>query len=300
MGKYPLDPSWVLKIISALTLELNEARKNLEVCLNEDQRKAYFDVLRQWFSFKSHITRREFDSEVRKYLVSEEQIRCHNHFLLALLIKRSSSRTKTTRNTSDKGVFENAEYVDYVQPSSPTMLPPSEYENRNAAAELFMPDSGFVATRIAVTSWENGLDGADDSVTDVIVHACQILVKNILTAMISRVKGYKVRDRKFQYGFNFPIPDPFLRNFHNVIDGMQKNKTKVVDKEDTLIPRCKPSLEIAEQQAAFAYSCTKRKRNYKVLTVELLYDTLKENPDILKLHELHSVNLFKLNVQKDE
>jgi transcriptional adapter 1 len=281
-------------------LDLNEARKNLEACLSEDLRKEYFDILRRWFSFKSPITRKEFDTEVRKLLVNEEQIRCHNYFVLALLSKRTSSRVKNTRNTCDKGVFECAEYSDYIQPPSPTMLPPAEYENRSAAGELFMPDSGFVATRIAVTSWENGLDGAEESVTELIVHACQVFVKNILMAMISRMKGYKVRDGKFQYGFNLPIPDPFIRNYHNVIDETQESKTEVVDKDDTFIPRSKPSLENAEQQAAFAYACAKRPKIENVLTVKLLYETLRENPQILGLHELQSVNLFKLSLQLDD
>ncbi|KAJ3654171.1 hypothetical protein Zmor_013380 [Zophobas morio] len=281
-------------------MDLNEARKNLEACLSEDLRKQYFDILRQWFSFKSPITRKEFDTEVRKLLVNEDQIRCHNYFVLALLSKRTSSRVKSTRNTSDKGAFECAEYSDYIQPSSPTMLPPAEYENRSAAAELFMPDSGFVATRIAVTSWENGLDGAEESVTEVMVHACQVFVKNILMAMISKLKGYKVRDGKFQYGFNLPVPDPFIRNYHNVIDESQESKIEVVDGEDTFIPRSKPSLENAEQQAAFAYSCSKRRKCDNVLTVKLLYETLRDNPQILGLHEMYSVNLFKLSLQVDE
>ncbi|RZC40302.1 SAGA-Tad1 domain containing protein [Asbolus verrucosus] len=281
-------------------MDLNEARKNLEACLGEDLRKEYFDILRQWFSFKSPITRKEFDTEVRKLLVNEEQIRCHNYFVLALLSKRTSSKVKSTRNSCDKGVFECAEYSDYIQPSSPTMLPPAEYESRSAAAELFMPDSGFVSTRIAVTSWENGLDGADDNVTEVIVHACQVFVRNIITAMISRLKGYRIREGKFQYGFNLPVPDPFIRNYHNVIDETQESKIEVVDHDDTFIPRSKPSLENVEQQAAFMYSCAKRKRSDNVLTVKLLYETLKENPHILGLHELHSVNVFKLGLQIED
>jgi chaperonin GroES len=125
-------------------------------------------------------------------------------------------------------------------------------------------------------------------------------VKNILMAMISRMKGYKVRDGKFQYGFNLPIPDPFIRNYHNVIDETQESKTEVVDKDDTFIPRSKPSLENAEQQAAFAYACAKRPKIENVLTVKLLYETLRENPQILGLHELQSVNLFKLSLQLDD
>lgn len=271
----------------------------MENCFNEECRKEYFEVLRRWFSFKSPITRKEFDTEVRKLLVNEEQIRCHNYFVLALLAKRTYSRAKSTRTTTDKGVFEGPEYSDYVMPASPSIMT-EEYENRNAAAELFMPDSVFIATRISIVSWQNGLDGAEENVTDVITHACQAFVKNIIAAMVSKLKGYKIRDNKFQYGFNLSIPDPFLRNYGNVLDETQKSKSVVVDDEDTFIPKNKPSLDVAEQQAAFAYSCAKRKRSKNALTVTLLYDVLRENPEILSSHRPFNLNLFKLGLQIDE
>lgn len=217
--------------------------------------------------------------------------------MLALLSKRSTTRIKNTRTTSDKCLFECAEYSDYVQPSSPTL--PLEYENRNAASELFMPDSGFMSTRIALVSWEMGLNGAEDSVTEILVHACQVFVKNIITAMISRIKGYKVRDGKFQYGFNLAVPDPFLRNYQNVIDEGQESKVDVLEDEDTFIPKSKPSLEALEQQAAFAYACSKRKNIDHTLNVKLLYRTIRENPHLLGLYEMQSIGLLRLGLQMD-
>lgn len=271
----------------------------MENCFNDAFRQEYFEVLRRWFLIQSPITRREFDIEVRKFLVNEDQIRCHNYFVLALLAQRTRSRSKNMRTTTDKGVLEGPEFGDYVMPASPLMVK-EEYENRNAAAELFMPDSVFISTRISIVSWQNGLDGAEENVTDVITHACQDFVKNIISAMVSKLKGYKVRDNKFQYGFNLPIPDPFIRNYGNVLDETQKSKNIVVDGEDTFIPKNKPSLDVVEQQAAFAYSCSKRKRSNNTLTVKLLHEVLTENPQILSLHRLFNVNLFKLGLQIDE
>lgn len=271
------------------------------MCLGDDLKKEYFALLRQWFSFSVPLTKEEFDRNVRRLLVNEEQIRCHNYFLLAMLSKNSSNhRPKSVRTTNDKGVFECADFSEYVQPSSPSMLPPSDFENRSAAAELFIPDSSFIASRIAVMAWENGLEGADDSVTELIVHACQVFVKNIITAMISRCKGYKIRSKKFQYGFNHPIPDPFIRNFNNVNDDTQESKVEVANGDDNFRPKCKMSLENAEQQMAFAYSCAKKRKCDNVLSVGLLYDTIRDNPKILGLHSIHSVNLFKLGLQLDE
>ncbi|KAJ8928153.1 hypothetical protein NQ314_019300 [Rhamnusium bicolor] len=176
-------------------MELNEARKNLEACLSEELRREYFALLRQWFLISTPITKDDFDKRVRKFLVTKEQIRCHNDFLLAIISKsRSDNRPKNIRTTNEEGVFECADFSEYVQPCSP---PPSDLENRSASAELFMPDRGFIASRIAVIAWENGLEGADENVTDLVVHACQVFVRNIIMAMISRKKDIKLGMESF-------------------------------------------------------------------------------------------------------
>ncbi|KAJ8979593.1 hypothetical protein NQ317_019481 [Molorchus minor] len=282
-------------------MDINEARKNLEDCITEEIKNEYFAVLRQWFLFSSAMTKEEFDKRVRRLMVNDEQIRCHNRFLKAILTKaNTNSRPKNVRSTADKGVFECADFTDYVPPSSPTMLPPSDFERRSAAAEFFIPDVRFMASRIAIVAWENGLEGADDPVTELMVHACQVFVKNIITAMISHGKGYKIRDSKFQYGFNQPIPDPFIRNFNNVVDDTKESKVEVEIKDDSFKPKCKLSLESAEQQVAFLYSCAKKRRSDNILSVRLLYETIKENPKLLSLHSMQSMSLFKLSLLLDE
>lgn len=282
-------------------LDLDEARKNLEQCLSDEVKKQYFALLRECLIFSQSTTQEEFDKEARKLLVTEEQKRSHNLFILAIMSKSSNSRRKNTRTSIEKVVtpvdrvlFEMPDYSDYVQSSNLPVSPSTEFENRCAAAELFIPDNGFMSCRIALTSWENGLDKANDNVGDLMVHACQVFVKNIITAMITKKKGFKIRDKKFQYGFNQPVPDPFLRNFSNVIDETQLCKVEVDD--DALKPKCKLSLEKVEQQTAFAYSCAKRKKCGNTLTVKLLYDTIKGNPKLLGLHSIHSISLFKLGL----
>ncbi|KAI4458765.1 transcriptional adapter 1 [Holotrichia oblita] len=271
--------------------DINEARKNLELTLGEDLKKQYYDLLKQWLMFKDPITKLQFDSAVRKLLTTEEQHHSHNIFLLALLGKVHSSRPKTYRSVSDKGSFELADYT----PSSPTMMPP-DFENRSAASELFLPDSGFIATRIAIHAWENGLEGADDNVAEYLVYACQIFVKNIITAMISRKEGYKIRDSKFQHSFGLPVPDPFIRNTNNIIDNTQEPKVEVGENDDSFVPAYRNTLEVTEQQVAFSYACGKKKYSDGKLTVKLLYDTLRENKNIVGLHSVHSLNLLKMGL----
>ncbi|KAL3276670.1 hypothetical protein HHI36_012040 [Cryptolaemus montrouzieri] len=308
---------------------LNEARVQLESVVSDDLLKEYFAILRQWFLFNSPINKDEFDRQARKLLLNEEQIIAHNRFLRALLDKTSSDTTKlpktfessdapkSSKSSSSKesnesidsnksasaslkrNTFQPAEITNYVQPLSPSMLPPSDIPVRCAANELFMPDHSFISTRITLTAWENNLQGADANVTDLIVNSCQNFVKNILTAMISRKKGYKIRDGKFQYGFNQPIPDPFLRNYSNIIDDTADSRVIVPEDDDSFVPRPKPSLERIEQQEVFAYSSTKRRKTDNTLSVQLLHDTLKENPKLLGSDATHRLHLLRLNLQLD-
>lgn len=281
-----------------IVVDLNDARKELEACLTEEMKREYFAYLRKWFMFSLPISKEMFDTQMRKLFVTEEQITCHNKFLLAILTKCSlNNKPKNTRLSNEKSGFENVEYSDYIQPSSPTMVPPTDFKNRSAAAELFIPDSGFVACRVAVVAWENGMQGATEKVTELMVHACQVFVKNIITAMVSRQKDYKVRDKKIQFGFNLPIPDPFIRNSNNIVDESLESKVEVANDDDSFRPKCKSSLDMVVQKVAFAYSCAKKQPVLdNTLSVKLLYDTIRENPNILGLHSISSANIFKLSL----
>ncbi|XP_018331050.1 transcriptional adapter 1 [Agrilus planipennis] len=277
---------------------LYETKRNLELSMTEELKKQYFSLLKKWFLFSGSITKTQFDSVVRSLLTTKEQIRNHNALMIALFKKVNNSSFKEIQeNSSDGGSFEMAENVP---PSSPATMPPADFENRSAASELFLPDSSFIAMRININAWENELHGVEEGVAEMMIQACQIFVKNIITAMISRKKGYKIRDGKLQYGFEMPVPDPLVRNTNNIIDSTQESKVEVSNEEDCFIPSRVASLENVEQQTAFAYSCGHNNNSDNTLTVQLLYDTLRDNPNILGLHSIHSINLLKLGLQIEE
>lgn len=264
-------------------------------------REQYFELLGESFSFSQSTTQEEFDAEARKLLVTEEQKRSHNMFVFAIMSKMSSFRSKSVGDfiqkilmPVDRVTFDMPDYSNYVPPSSPTPTLPADFKDRSAASELFIPDIGFMACRVAISCWQNNLSKANDNVAELMVHACQVFIKNIITAMITKKKGYKIRDGKLQYGFNQLIPDPFLRNFSNIIDDTQKCKVEV--ENDILKPKCKVSLEKIEQQTAFSYACAKRRKVNNTLTVKLLYETLRDNPKLLGQHSIHSMSLFNLGL----
>ncbi|KAF5280611.1 hypothetical protein FQA39_LY05259 [Lamprigera yunnana] len=280
--------------------DINESRKQLEAVLGDDIKKQYFALLKEWFLFSSSMTKMQFDFSVRSILSTPEQVQRHNDFLLALYGKINNMKLKSTRTSYDKGFFEAADTIEYLLPPSPTYLSKPEVESRSAASELFLPDSGFIASRITIQVWESGLEGAEDGITEVMVHACQVFVKNIITAMISRKQSYRIRGNKFQYGFGLPVPDPYVRNTNHIIDHNQESKVEVASDDDSFVPATRPSLEIAEQQAAFSYSCGPKKSSDGKLTPQLLYDTLSANPSIIGFHSIHSVNLFKLGLTLED
>lgn len=155
---------------------MHEALNNIQKCLGPEKEEEYTAVLRQWLSFSSHMTKDEFEQKVRKLLTTTEEIRHHINLMRAVLCKINGGKIKSLKAPMENSnTFEYAEYSEYVQQKNLTSAPPSDVEYRSAAAELFMPDSGFVASRIAVSAWENGMAGAKEDVTEVIVYACQVI-----------------------------------------------------------------------------------------------------------------------------
>lgn len=272
-------------------LDLSEKKRALEQSLGDELSKLYFALLRESCLFKSNMSKVEFSAEALKLMSTPEQVRNHNQFVIALY-------DNTTKPKHDgQGAFEIADFSDYVQTTGTSAAPP-DFENRVAAYELLLPDLGFVNTRVAIHAWEHGLKGAEERVADVLIHLCQSYVKNIICAMMTRKEGYKVRDR-FQHSVGLPVPDPFVRNTHNIVDSSQESKTEISANEDSFMPAVKPSQEVAEQQTAFAYACSKRKRSDGKLTVKLLYDTLAENPNVIGLHSVNSINLLQVGLELD-
>lgn len=84
--------------------------------------------------------------------------------------------------------------------------------NRSSAQELVLPDRTFVLARLMLAAWENNMDGAEESTAHIIIAAMQVFLKNLLTAILTRRKGYAVRDGSFIYNIGEPVPSSWKRN----------------------------------------------------------------------------------------
>lgn len=243
----------------------------------------YIKLIRQKVLLTYSITFEQFDSKARKLLKTVEQVRLHNEFVNQYRtveigsIYTDSLAAVQSYNNMEELFKKNKPAIDWLATQTDGSL--AATSKNTPPTELCIPDIGFMKCKIAILAWENHVKCEED-VADVVVQACQTFLKNILTAMITKKKGYKIRDGQFQYGFNHPVPDPLIRNYNNIIEETQ-------EKED--------EKTINEQQILYSYSCGKRIKTDNLLTVQLLYDTIRENPRMLGVHSLHSKKLYNLS-----
>ncbi|XP_033211096.1 transcriptional adapter 1-like [Belonocnema kinseyi] len=296
--------------------ELNTARKSLVASLGENS-KIYFEKMKLWFQMKS--TKEEFDCEARN-IMTEDQVHLHNEFLLCLFNKVRGLATTTTvprptkinNNTynvaqnqkdkrlrlkrkykTDKSIFEPADiYVEVLnQTSSPVGDEPIG-ANRSSAQELVLPDRTFVLARLMLAAWENNMDGAEESTAHIIIAATQIFLKNIIQAIVTRRKGFKVRDRRFIYDIGEPVPSSWKRNTNFLSQSNMFNGPTTIETEGQM-PAVKPSVEEAEQATAFSLACASQTilPSPPPVSVADLQKILKIYKNLVCNHTLYATNV---------
>lgn len=307
--------------------DLNSARKKLEAALGENT-KPYFQLMKIWFQLKS--TKEEFDSESRK-LMTPEQIHLHNEFLLCLFNKcqslasfpshssvsrlsskipfspsrstsstekdKSNKRSKVKRrNRSDKGNFEPADIADYISPPNALPLHAHEEPLRYSTQEFFLPDVSLIFGRMLLSAWEVGLDGAEEPAAELLVVAVQHFLKNVLTAIFVRKKGYKVREDRFIYAVGSSVPNPWLCNTTNVMDDVTASlSTKENEEGKMKSPVHKLSLDEIEQRAAYEIACgdVGGTTQYPVTAYQVL-EALQVHRNVIPSHTVYSVNIERV------
>ncbi|EFN87464.1 transcriptional adapter 1 [Harpegnathos saltator] len=290
--------------------ELNLARKSLVASLG-DNAKVYFEKMKLWFQMKT--TKEEFDYEARN-IMTEDQVRLHNEFLLCLFnkvrglaaaaptykidrdknLKERRLRLKRKYKT-DKSNFEPADmYVEVLsQTSSPVRDEPIG-ANRSSAQELVLPDRTFVLARLMLAAWENNMDGAEDNTAHIVIAATQIFLKNILTAIFTRRKGYATRDGSFIYNIGEPVPSSWKKN-SMYLHPLHCGPTEVLEPHGH-VPALKPTIEEAEQATAFAHACSTQIPSppLKPVSTADLRHTLKIYKNLVSNHTIYATNMERL------
>ncbi|XP_014230092.1 transcriptional adapter 1-like [Trichogramma pretiosum] len=303
----------------ATVRDLTVSRKALAASLGEINTKKYFEKMKLWFQMKS--TKEEFDFSVRS-MMNDEQVHLHNEFLLSLfhkvrglVVSTPTRPLKVNHNThnnsqdtkekvflkrkyrSDDSIFEPADiYSDVLsQATSPVGDEPIG-ANRSSAQELVLPDHTFVLARLMVAAWENNMDGAEDNTAYIIIAATQIFLKNILTAIISRRKGFSVKDGSFIHNLGESVPSIWKRNTFTIFQEAKYSSPAIVMDPIGQMPNPKMDIEDAEQEAAFALACSKQTLvpHPPPICISDVLNTLQIHKNLIKNHTLYATNMERL------
>lgn len=131
--------------------------------------------------------------------------------------KRHTSKTTTI---SERLYFEPFDCLDYLEEDNMNVIQPAPGTDANiqiqptqryCAQELFIPDAGFLLGRFLIGAWEMGLVNVDDNVAEYTALAVQVLLKNLVSAILMKRQHYRVSG-DFYYDVGAQLKDPFLRN----------------------------------------------------------------------------------------
>ncbi|XP_046415911.1 transcriptional adapter 1-like [Neodiprion virginianus] len=301
--------------------ELTVARKSLVASLG-DNAKLYFEKMKLWFQMKT--TKEEFDCEARN-IMTEDQVHLHNEFLLCLFNKVQGLASVTTVRTNkhnhtnahldkekmlekrlrlkrkyktDKSNFEPADvYVEVLGQSSSLVGDEPIGANHSSAQELLLPDRTFVLARLMLAAWENNMDGAEENTAQIIIAATQVFLKNILTAVITRRKGFSVREGSFIHNIGEPVPSSWTRNTSYITNTSNFSMATNIVEPEGQVPAMKQTLEEAEQANAFALACSTQTTSPTPdpVNVANLQQALKIHKNLINNHTIYATNMERLH-----
>lgn len=184
-------------------------------------------------------------------------------------------------------LFSYAPEEDYPE-SGLLCLDPSLSQPRKATQELFLPDPGSILGRLLVAAWEQELVIIDDDVRDYIVMGVQILLKNILTAVIKTGKSFRASgSERYFFDVGCPYADPFLKN---------SIKRMNVSADDLASDLYRKKREIRNQRYKTACEVPNIQQKGPSIKVRDLYFALKDN-SLIPAHSVRAITIERVTAK---
>ncbi|KAM6948890.1 transcriptional adapter 1 [Aplochiton taeniatus] len=300
--------------MAAHASELEIAKKHLTDAIG-DNVKHYWANLKLWF--KQKISKEEFDVEARR-LLAQDNVHVHNDFLLAILTRcqiivstpdgaGSLQWTVPTKPGKPKGKkkFSSRQKFDHrfqpqnplcaAQPFIPREVGGEEEELRLSAHTLLLPTRGQLEARMMVTAFELGLDNVTDDAVSSMVHAVEHHLKDVLTAVVSRRKAYRLRDGHFPYAFGSDVtPQPYLKNslaaYHSISECPPSSASLPAGPPPQVSP------DEAEQQAALLLACSGDSLPAPLPPICMfdLLEALQVHRGVMPSHTMYALNMERI------
>ncbi|XP_061746089.1 transcriptional adapter 1 [Nerophis ophidion] len=296
--------------------ELEIAKKNLTDAIGENV-KHYWANLKLWFKHK--ISKEEFDIEARR-LLAQENVHVHNDFLLAILTRcqiivstpegagqlqwqggsaSKPGKPKGKKKCSSRQKFDHRfqpqNPLSAAQPFSPREAAGEDEELRLSAHTLLLPTRGQLEARMMVTAFELGLDNiTEDSIT-AMTCAVEHHLKDVLTAVISRRKAYRLREGRFPYAFGSDVtPQPYLKNSLAAYNTVTECPPPSASLPAGPLPQISP--DEAEQQAVHLLACSAHSFHMALPPVTMfdLLEALQVHHGVMPSHTMYALNMERI------
>ncbi|XP_051943648.1 transcriptional adapter 1 [Hippocampus zosterae] len=296
--------------------ELEIAKKNLTDAIG-DNVKHYWANLKLWF--KQKISKEEFDSEARR-LLAQENVHVHNDFLLAILTRcqiivstpegvgqlqwqggsaSKPGKPKGKKKCSSRQKFDHRfqphNPLSAAQPFSPRDAVGEDEELRLSAHTWLLPTRGQLEARMMVTAFELGLDNITEDAVSAMTCAVEHHLKDVLTAVISRRKAYRLRDGHFPYAFGSDVtPQPYLKNslaaYHSVTECPLPSASLPAGPPSQISP------DEAEQQAVHLLACSAASLHTALPPVTMfdLLEALQVHHRVMPSHTVYALNMERI------
>ncbi|KAK7095189.1 hypothetical protein V1264_006634 [Littorina saxatilis] len=307
----------------AAPLDLIAARKSLTDELGESS-IVYFQNLASWF--KKKTSKEDFDLQARRLLKSDA-VHLHNEFLLAIIAKcqsvsssmvmskeaalqsASTSPSKLQKDASSKlkrkqsgshranmqQRFVSVNPLQYAPKISSKPVEESTSSLGFVSRDMLLPDIALIHGRALVCAWEMGLQDVQDSVVRLVVHALEIQVKKILSAVMQKRSGYKVREGRMRFSMGCQVKNPYLRQTAITHDTSLNSEATTITNSGYHTPSLKPSVDVAEQAAAHEIALADRPPVYRPpISMFDLLETLQLNRSVIPSHSVYSPALERV------
>ncbi|CAL8325073.1 unnamed protein product [Arctogadus glacialis] len=306
--------------MAAHASELEIAKKNLTDAIG-DNIKHYWANLKLWF--KQKISKEEFDIEARR-LLSQDNVHVHNDFLLAILTRcqiiistpegtgslqwpggsaakpcKPKGKKKLSSRQKFDHRFQPQNPLSAAQPFSPREAGPGggeeEEQVRLSAHTLLLPTRGQLEARMMVTAFELGLDNVTEDSVSTMIYAVEHHLKDVLTAVVTRRKAYRLLDGHFPYAFGTEVtPRPYLQNslaaYQSVSDCPPPSASLPAGPPPQVAP------DEAEQQAVLLLACSSDSVPVPLPPISMfdLLEALQVHRGVMPSHTMYALNMERI------
>ncbi|CAL8370265.1 unnamed protein product [Boreogadus saida] len=305
--------------MAAHASELEIAKKNLTDAIG-DNIKHYWANLKLWF--KQKISKEEFDIEARR-LLSQDNVHVHNDFLLAILTRcqiiistpegpgslqwpggsaakpcKPKGKKKLSSRQKFDHRFQPQNPLSAAQPFSPREAGPGgeeEEQVRLSAHTLLLPTRGQLEARMMVTAFELGLDNVTEDSVSTMIYAVEHHLKDVLTAVVTRRKAYRLLDGHFPYAFGTEVtPRPYLQNslaaYQSVSDCPPPSASLPAGPPPQVAP------DDAEQQAVLLLACSSDSVPVPLPPISMfdLLEALQVHRGVMPSHTMYALNMERI------